>query len=101
MDKTLAGPRSRPDLVYLEWYCTRLAAEILGPYAVAWTDLWRRCLRIRRFDRQVTGTGIRRIHQEGLCQALGRPPTANYEIFDLTRASPTPARFVVFSAHSP
>lgn len=75
-----AIPRTRPNTVYVEWYCMQVAADILGPSAVAWTDLWRRCLRVRRFDRQVTEAGIRRIHQEDLCQALGLPPTAKYEV---------------------
>lgn len=79
-------PRTRPNTVYVEWYCMQLAAEILGPSAVAWTDLWKRCLRVRRFDRQVTETGIRRIHQEDLCQALGLPPTAKYETIHAVEA---------------
>lgn len=81
-----AIPRTRPNTVYVEWYCMQLAAKILGPSAVAWTDLWRRCLRVRRFDRQVTETGIRRIHQEDLCQALGLPPTAKYETIKTAEA---------------
>ncbi|MEZ5857363.1 MAG: type II toxin-antitoxin system HipA family toxin [Hyphomicrobiaceae bacterium] len=32
-----------------------------------------------RYDRQITGRGIARIHQEDMCQALGLPPTKKYQ----------------------
>jgi len=35
---------------------------------------------VRRFDRQKTSSGWRRIHQEDMCQALGLSPSRKYEI---------------------
>ncbi|HSH27400.1 MAG TPA: HipA domain-containing protein, partial [Wenzhouxiangella sp.] len=71
--------RARPDTVHVEWFCMHLAAAMLADVDVATTDLWRRCLRVKRFDRQITESGVRRVHQEDLCQALGLAPTAKYE----------------------
>lgn len=34
---------------------------------------------VERFDRFDTGTGLRRVHQEDLCQATGCPPEMKYE----------------------
>jgi serine/threonine-protein kinase HipA len=34
---------------------------------------------VERFDRQVSGRSILRVHQEDLCQALGVPPVLKYE----------------------
>lgn len=34
---------------------------------------------VARYDRLQTPTGIRRLHQEDLCQALGLPPTKKYQ----------------------
>ncbi len=36
-------------------------------------------LLIDRYDREVDGDAVRRLHQEDFCQALGRPPAAKYE----------------------
>jgi serine/threonine-protein kinase HipA len=36
-------------------------------------------LLVTRYDRIVGEGGVRRIHQEDFCQALGRPPAAKYE----------------------
>jgi serine/threonine-protein kinase HipA len=71
--------RAHPNTVYLEWFCMQLAASMLTEADVANTDLWRRCLRVARFDRRATDRGIRRLHQEDLCQALALAPTAKYE----------------------
>lgn len=74
-----AIPRALPNTVYVEWFCMHLAARMLSDESVAKTDLWRRCLRVERFDRHLTATSIHRLHQEDLCQALGLAPTAKYE----------------------
>lgn len=71
--------RAQPNTVHVEWFCMQLAAVVLSDADVASTDLWRRCLRVRRFDRKITASGILRLHQEDLCQALGLAPTAKYE----------------------
>ncbi len=34
---------------------------------------------VERYDRQHTTQGIRRVHQEDMCQAMGVPPTQKYE----------------------
>ncbi|TSJ64146.1 type II toxin-antitoxin system HipA family toxin [Starkeya sp. 3C] len=34
---------------------------------------------VERYDRQRTAAGIRRLHQEDVCQALGLPPTKKYQ----------------------
>jgi serine/threonine-protein kinase HipA len=36
-------------------------------------------LLVSRYDREVDGDAVRRLHQEDFCQALGRPPSAKYE----------------------
>lgn len=36
-------------------------------------------LLVTRYDRQARGQGTARLHQEDLCQALGRPPAAKYQ----------------------
>ena len=40
---------------------------------------------VERFDREISGRGIRRVHQEDFCQALRRLPEAKYE----SRGGPT------------
>jgi len=71
--------RAQPNTVSVEWFCMHLAAAVLSEANVAVTDVWRDCLRVQRFDRQPAANGIRRLHQEDLCQALGLAPTAKYE----------------------
>jgi serine/threonine-protein kinase HipA len=66
----------RPGLVDAEAECLRLAR------AVGLTNIEiqletpgeSRCLIVSRFDRAVESAGVRRIHQEDLCQALGIDP---------------------------
>lgn len=36
-------------------------------------------LLVTRYDRSESAEGVRRLHQEDFCQALGRPPAAKYE----------------------
>ncbi|MCP4384701.1 MAG: type II toxin-antitoxin system HipA family toxin [Hyphomicrobiales bacterium] len=38
------------------------------------------CIIVERFDREIAGGQIRRIHQEDACQALGLPPARKYEL---------------------
>lgn len=65
-----------PGLVAAEAECLQLATCIglgnLDP--VIRTLDGHTTLTIRRFDREVTATGLRRIHQEDACQALGIDP---------------------------
>ena len=38
-----------------------------------------RVLIVERYDRARDADGLRRVHQEDMCQALGRPPSAKYQ----------------------
>ncbi|HZJ02287.1 MAG TPA: HipA domain-containing protein, partial [Thermoleophilia bacterium] len=66
----------RSGLVVAEAHCLRLAK------AVGLTDIeieldefaGRSCLIVSRFDRVIGSDGLRRVHQEDLCQALGVDP---------------------------
>jgi serine/threonine-protein kinase HipA len=64
-----------------EHFCLRLAGE-LG-FAVPKSDVLRLagtpCFVVRRYDRKITESGIVRIHQEDLCQALGHRPQTKYQ----------------------
>jgi serine/threonine-protein kinase HipA len=68
------------DLAVNEMFCMTVAAGIGLPTAA--TELvaigGRRCLISSRFDRE-DGSGISRLHQEDLCQALGIPSNLKYE----------------------
>ena len=68
--------------IYADWFCMQLAAQILGQDAVATSDLWKKCLRVCRFDRYFRDGIVNRIHQEDLCQALGLPPAGRYELLE-------------------
>ena len=64
-----------------EHLCLSLARELGRPAA------WSRILRfedevaiaVERYDRRRGAPGIRRLHREDLCQALGLPPTNKYQ----------------------
>lgn len=80
-DVILKRPSQRyPGLVENEYACQRLVAA-LGLDAAATEahtgSLY--ALESRRYDRITGSTGIRRLHQEDFCQALGRPPSAKYQ----------------------
>jgi len=45
---------------------------------------------VERYDRQVSGNDIIRVHQEDICQAMGIPPTKKYQ----NEGGPTPADVV-------
>lgn len=71
-----------PGLVAAEAACLRLAVAIgLTDVRVEETIVGGiECLVVSRFDRAVNECGaVERIHQEDLCQATGREPTAKYE----------------------
>lgn len=65
------GINDEPGAVYEEWFCLKLAKELLGRDQVASADIWRACLRLRRYDRETVDQRITRIHQEDFAQALG------------------------------
>lgn len=71
--------RALPNTVHIEWYCMELARALLGSERVAHVEPWRRCLRVRRFDRIRDDGRVRRLHQEDLCQALGLAVGSKYE----------------------
>jgi serine/threonine-protein kinase HipA len=64
-----------------EAYCMALAREVGLTVATA-TPIRAgelEALLVERYDRVRSGTRVRRIHQEDLCQASGRPPEMKYE----------------------
>lgn len=68
-----------PGTVYTEFLTMELARAVLGKGEVPAVDIWQNCYRIRRFDRPRTNGGLRRLHQEDFCLALGRLPSRKYE----------------------
>ena len=83
-----------------EAFCLTLAKRLKIPTPNITTGQVgkRSYLLVQRYDRTVVGGRWRRLHQEDLCQALGKPPSAKYEfnqtgipgptlkdIFELTR----------------
>lgn len=98
-------PERFEGLVANEYFCMRLAAEVGLPVAEvarAETLSGLPYLSVTRYDRDLTQEPIRRLHQEDLCQALGRLQLEKYqedggpsvrEVVDLIdRASAVPAR---------
>jgi len=71
-----------PSSIYADWFCMQLARRLLGEEAVPTSDLWKKCLRVCRFDRYFRDGIVNRIHQEDLCQALGLPPSGRYELLE-------------------
>lgn len=74
-------PPQLPGLVANEAYCMSLAGEV--GLTVAKVEPLRaddrEALLVERYDRFREGSNVRRLHQEDLCQASGRPPEAKYE----------------------
>lgn len=75
-------PATFPGLVAIEAFCMELALR-LG-LAVATVEKRRTqaglpYLLVERYDRDLTAGPIRRLHQEDLCQALGRPSDRKYQ----------------------
>lgn len=74
-------PEKLPGLVANEAYCMALAREVGLSVALATpvrADHFEALL-VERYDRFRAGSRVRRLHQEDLCQAAGRPPEAKYE----------------------
>lgn len=68
-----------PGTVYTEYLTMELARAALGKDEVPAVDIWQNCYRIRRYDRPRKNNGLRRLHQEDFCLALGRLPSRKYE----------------------
>jgi len=64
-----------------EHFCLALARELGIPAALSQVVRFgsELALVVERYDRVTTASGIRRVHQEDACQALGVPPTNKYE----------------------
>ena len=75
-------PRRRYDDSDIIEHITMAAAAEIG-LDVAATRIERfeaeRVLVVERYDRLAAETGLSRMHQEDLCQALGRPPAEKYQ----------------------
>lgn len=71
-------PAAHPGVVVREAEALRIAERAgLSTIAPQLVELGgRTCLVVERYDRTVTGGTVRRIHQEDLLQAVGRPPSA-------------------------
>ena len=75
-------PESLPGLVSNEFFCMRLAAEIdlsVAEVRRAETNSGLPILIVTRYDRDLTQEPIRRLHQEDLCQALGKLHIEKYQ----------------------
>lgn len=64
-----------------EHVCLRLASALGLPVAESRVMKFENetAIVVERYDRLVKGRTIHRVHQEDLCQALGRPPTNKYQ----------------------
>jgi serine/threonine-protein kinase HipA len=75
-------PSRFASLVDNEAFCMELARAVELPAALAYrrsTVSGLPYLLVERYDRDLTAEPIRRLHQEDLCQALGRPSDAKYQ----------------------
>lgn len=75
-------PSRFPGLVANEFFCMRLAGEVglqVAPVDRAETSSGLPFLIVARYDRDVTQDPIRRLHQEDLCQALGKLYVEKYQ----------------------
>ena len=75
-------PERFPGLVDNEAFCMELAHAVNLPVAATskhFTQSGRPYLLVTRFDRDPTVEPIRRLHQEDVCQALGRSSGAKYQ----------------------
>ncbi|UWU83278.1 HipA domain-containing protein [Bradyrhizobium yuanmingense] len=75
-----------------EHICLQLARELGLPAAETQVMRFEReiAIGVERYDRQVSGNDIIRVHQEDICQAMGIPPTKKYQ----NEGGPTPADVV-------
>jgi serine/threonine-protein kinase HipA len=98
-----------PGGVHNEAFCLILAKRLGLPTVEVATGRagGRTYLLVKRYDRTGGGGRWRRLHQEDFCQALGRPPSAKYEVnhtgvsgpainemFDLTRRLMAPTELL-------
>ena len=75
-------PSRFPGLVDNEAFCMELARAVALPAASASRHLSATglpYLLVERYDRDVTADPIRRLHQEDVCQATGRPSDRKYQ----------------------
>jgi serine/threonine-protein kinase HipA len=75
-------PERFPGLVANEFFCMRLAAAVgleVAEVERAGTRSGLPYLVVSRYDRDLTQEPVRRLHQEDLCQALGRPHFEKYQ----------------------
>jgi serine/threonine-protein kinase HipA len=75
-------PARFPGLVDNEAFCMDLARAVELPTAAVskhTTISGVPYLLVERYDRDITSDPIRRLHQEDVCQALGRPSNAKYQ----------------------
>jgi serine/threonine-protein kinase HipA len=75
-------PARFPGLVDNEAFCMDLARAVGLPTATVskhTTISGAPYLLVTRYDRDITADPIRRLHQEDVCQALGRPSNAKYQ----------------------
>jgi serine/threonine-protein kinase HipA len=75
-------PAGLPGLVSNEFFCMRLAAEVdlsVADVRRAETISGLPILIVTRYDRDLTQEPIRRLHQEDLCQALGKLHIEKYQ----------------------
>ena len=75
-------PSRFPGLVANEFFCMRIAGEVglrVAPVDRAETSSGLPFLVVVRYDRDVTQEPIRRLHQEDLCQALGKLCVEKYQ----------------------
>ncbi|WP_225124603.1 MULTISPECIES: type II toxin-antitoxin system HipA family toxin [unclassified Bradyrhizobium] len=75
-----------------EHICLQLARELGLPAAETKVMRFEQeiAIVVERYDRQVSGNAIIRVHQEDICQAKGIPPTKKYQ----NEGGPTPADVV-------
>jgi serine/threonine-protein kinase HipA len=98
-------PERFPGLVANEFFCMRLAEAVglqVAEVERAETVSGLPYLIVTRYDRDLTQEPVRRLHQEDLCQALGKPHFEKYQqeggpsVVDamalIDDASPAPAR---------
>ena len=80
-----------PGGVYNEALCMRLAAlvGIHAPEVRVGRAGARKYLLVKRYDRRLQKGQWHRLHQEDMCQALGRLPEAKYEQNDTGQRGPT------------
>jgi len=80
-----------PGGVHNEAFCLMLAKRLgLRTVAITTGKAGKRTfLLVQRYDRTGGGGRWRRLHQEDFCQALGKPPSAKYEINQTGVCGPT------------